>query len=114
MATSVKNGLTVPNRPMRLSQPVPDEVWASILSHSISERETLRAVIRAKRAASTEALRLYWKMDLSRPGLLEELLQQREDQQQLLANMVRHIVVGSFVSHLFWTPSTLGCPWLSV
>jgi hypothetical protein len=32
--------------------------------------------------------------DLSRPGLLEELVQQPEDQQQLFANKVRHVAVG--------------------
>jgi hypothetical protein len=70
MASSVNDGLTVPNHSMRLSQLVPDEVWASILSHSISERETLRAVIRAKRAASTEVLRLYWS--LTKTGSLKD------------------------------------------
>jgi hypothetical protein len=66
----VNNGLTVPNHPIRLSQPVPDEVWASILSHSMSERETLRAVIRDKCAASTEALRLW--SSLTKTGSLKD------------------------------------------
>jgi hypothetical protein len=48
-ASSVNNGLTVPNHPMRLPQPVLDEVWASILS---------------------KALRLYWS--LTKTGSLKD------------------------------------------
>jgi hypothetical protein len=55
---------------MRLSQQVHDEVWASILSDSISEREILRAVIRGICAASTEALTLYWS--LTKTGSLKD------------------------------------------
>jgi hypothetical protein len=53
-----------------------------------------------------------FEVDIPIPPLLEELLQQPEDQQQLLANMVRHVAVGLFAPHLLWTPSTLDCTWL--
>jgi hypothetical protein len=64
--------------PMRLSNPVPNEVWESILSHLLPERDTLRAVVQAKCAASGEAERLYWHNDLAVCGLIEELLKQQK------------------------------------
>jgi hypothetical protein len=60
MADSMNTDLTLPSdRPMRLSNLVPNEVWESILSHLIPERDTLRAVIQTKCAASGEAERLF-------------------------------------------------------
>jgi hypothetical protein len=79
---------------MRLSNPVPNEVWESILSHLIPERDTLRAVVYATCAASGEAQRIYWRNDLAVCGLIEELLKQQKGQQQVLANMVRHVTMG--------------------
>jgi hypothetical protein len=55
---------------MRISNPVPHEVWESILSHLIPERETLRAVVHATCAASDEAQILFWHNDLSVCGLM--------------------------------------------
>jgi hypothetical protein len=56
MADPMNTDLALPsNRPMRLSNAVPNEVWESILSHLILERDTLRAVMQAKCAASSEA-----------------------------------------------------------
>jgi hypothetical protein len=94
MADPMYNDLAAPShRPMRLSNPVPVAVWAGIVSHLISERDTLRAVVQAKCAASGEAQRLYWRNDLSVCGLVEELLQQSKGQQQMLAKMVRHVTM---------------------
>jgi hypothetical protein len=94
MADPMNTYLALPsNRPMRLSNPVPNEVWKSILSHLIPERDTLRAVVHAKCAASDEAGRVYWRNDLAVCGLIEELLKQQKDQQQVLANMIRHVTM---------------------
>jgi hypothetical protein len=42
-----------------LTNLVPIEVWASIVSHMVFDRDTLRAVVQAKCAVSGEAQRLY-------------------------------------------------------
>jgi hypothetical protein len=80
---------------LRLSNAVPNEVWETILSHLIPERDTLRAVVQAKCAVSGEAQRLYWSNDLSVCGLIEELLKQLEGQRQVLANMIRQVALDS-------------------
>jgi hypothetical protein len=90
MANSTDANFTVSTyRPMRLSGPVPSEVWACISSHL--DRNSLKAVIKANCATSFEAERLYWQNMEGIKGLLNELDHQPECRRQALAAHVLNI-----------------------
>jgi hypothetical protein len=79
---------------VNLSRPVPAEVWERICIHLVDERETLRAVVQARCAASHEAKRIYWRNDLSKADLLQKLKAQPEGQRQALADFIRSITTS--------------------
>jgi hypothetical protein len=79
---------------MQLSRPVPAEIWQRIAFHLVHDRDTLKAIVHADCAASHEAERMYWRNDLSKPGLIEELEDQPVDKQQALAMFVRRVTLS--------------------
>jgi hypothetical protein len=78
---------------MCLSRPIPDEIWEGIMSHLEDDRQTVKAVMLAKCLASSAATRIYWQNTLSCNGLLTELEEQPQDEQQYLASWIHTVVI---------------------
>jgi hypothetical protein len=92
---------TTPNTPtllviatmMRLSCPIPPEIWEGVMSHLEDDRQTLKAVILADCLASSAATRIYWQNTLACKGLLTELEKQPQNEQQFLASLIHAVVI---------------------
>jgi hypothetical protein len=78
---------------MLLSRPVPPEIWEGIMSHLVDDRQTLKAVMLANCLASSAATRIYWQNTLSCKGLLTELEEQPQSEQQSLASLINAVVI---------------------
>jgi hypothetical protein len=79
---------------MRLSRPIPDEIWEGIMSHLEDDRQTLKAVMLADCLASSAAMRMYWQNTLACKGLLTELEEQPQNEQQFLASLIHAVVIN--------------------
>jgi hypothetical protein len=88
----ITSNLPVLTLTMRLSRPIPNEIWQNVMGH-VDDKTTLKAVSEAECVASYEATRAYWRGSSSKSGFLAELEAQPIAQQQLLATFIRHLEI---------------------